>query len=88
MLGPLQETVRGKALLAAQQIKTICELWQMNDYYSERERRNSKLTQKILNSNQTDQSEQSFSVKRRKVFDQKVQHIEMPEIIWIRVYLS
>jgi len=41
------------------------------------------LTQKILNSNQTDQSEQSFSVKRRKVFDQKVEHIEMP-VIFVR----
>jgi tRNA-dihydrouridine synthase 2 len=82
MLGPLQETTRGKALLAAQQMKTICQLWQMEDYFDEKEKIKREFDHKLLDCNQICDNETNFSVKRRKIFKEK-QLIEMP-VIFVR----
>ncbi|CAG2162273.1 unnamed protein product [Oppiella nova] len=51
MLGPLQETPRGRELLAAQTLRTICRLWELN-HYCDQTRIKRELTSKTSIENQ------------------------------------
>ncbi|XP_076316481.1 dihydrouridine synthase 2 isoform X2 [Tachypleus tridentatus] len=75
MLGSLQETVRGKAFLNAQQIHEICELWGMKGYLQTKQKEFEHRTEKLrkLHAREDDCS---LTLKRRKIGEDEIWELE------------
>ena len=76
MLGPLQDTPRGKALLSAQSLKTICDLWHLNSYCDNRESLKRELSSKLFN------EQKSIPIKKFRTSEDNEEKyfVEMPVI--------
>uniref|UniRef100_A0A0K8RII6 Putative trna-dihydrouridine synthase n=1 Tax=Ixodes ricinus TaxID=34613 RepID=A0A0K8RII6_IXORI len=74
MLGSLQDTERGKALLASQQMEEICRLWKMEELYSTWQRKLQVKAKELKELSKNDSSEQTL--KRCKVGNDEVWQME------------
>lgn len=74
MLGSLQETDRGKALLASQQMEEICVLWDMGEEHASRQLKlhaKAKALRELSNNDNTE-----LALKKCKVGDEEVWQME------------
>ncbi|KAG0429904.1 hypothetical protein HPB47_023217 [Ixodes persulcatus] len=74
MLGSLQDTERGKALLASQQMEEICRLWKMEELYSTWQRKLQAKAKELKELSKNDSSEPTL--KRCKVGNDEVWQME------------
>ena len=81
MLGPLQETVRGRILLSAQSLKTICDLWHLNSYCDNRESLKREISSQLFN------EQKLLTNKKLKTCIKDSSRIELP-VLFIRSLFS
>lgn len=74
MLGSLQETERGKALLASQQMEEICALWNMDKLYDLKQRKLQAKIKELKEYTNNDRSEPTL--KKCKVGNEEVWQME------------
>ncbi|GIY87851.1 tRNA-dihydrouridine(20) synthase-like [Caerostris extrusa] len=76
MLGSLQESERGKALLAAQKMEVICELWNLCDILKEKEQDIFLKSEKLKRFPDKD-VELQVSLKRRRILDNNIHEVDV-----------
>ncbi|XP_054153886.1 tRNA-dihydrouridine(20) synthase [NAD(P)+]-like [Oppia nitens] len=69
MLGPLQDSDRGRQLLAAQSLPTICRLWHLIEYYDDHQRhsrlKRESMSSKLLFNNEDNKLSTKVSVNKK-----------------------
>lgn len=83
MLGPLQETPRGRVLLSAQSLKTICELWHLKSYCDHRESLKRELSSQLFNEHKS-----STNHKKLKTCAEDSSEIEMPVLFRRNLFVN
>ncbi|XP_022241457.1 tRNA-dihydrouridine(20) synthase [NAD(P)+]-like isoform X2 [Limulus polyphemus] len=75
MLGSLQETLRGKAFLNAQQVHEICELWGMKEYLQTKQKEFEDRAEKLRKLHARG-NDDTLTLKRRKIGEDEVWELE------------